>query len=179
MRRLILALAVLSLAPATASAAPYVIRISDSGTVTKIGPFKPGQNSSLGRAVRAFGEPDSRREIDATLCAVRWRSPDLRIFFANFGGVPEGETVCSNRHGFAQTFAARGRRFASWGGVRPGMRSKEVPQHHPDATRHRRSWWLETFVYPFGEERPSPVVKAAVRRARVTALIGYIGGAGE
>ena len=178
MRRLILALLALSTLPATAAAAPYVIRVSDHGTVTKIGPFKPKRNDRLGAAVRAFGQPDSRRPTSVT-CTVRWRDLDLVITFANFGGVPEGETVCSGRWGYAQSFIARGRRFASWEGLRPGMRSRAVPRRHPDATRHARSWWLKTYQYPFGSGGPSPVVKALVRHARVAALAGYIGGAGE
>jgi hypothetical protein len=110
---------------------------------------------------------------------VRWRELDLVIEFANYGGVPEGETICSGRWGLAQNFIARGRKFASWAGLRPGMRSRAVPRRHPDATRHARSWWLKTYQYPFGEGGPSPVMKAIVRHARVTALAGYIGGAGE
>ena len=179
MRRHCLAFLLVLLLPAGASAAPYRIHVSDFGTVTKIGPFKPKRNSRLGAAIRAFGEPDSRRLTQYQSCVVRWHDLDLVIEFANYGGVPEGETICSGKWGLAQNFLARGRRFASWRGLRPGMRSRAVPRRHPDATRHARSWWLETYQYPFGEGGPSPVVKAIVRHARVTAIAGYIGGAGE
>jgi hypothetical protein len=81
--------------------------------------------------------------------------------------------------GLAQSFAARGSRFRSWAGLRPGMRSSRIADLHPYAELRRGTWWLRTAVSPFGSESEYPVVQALVSGGRVRALSGWIGGAGE
>jgi hypothetical protein len=177
MRALVAAVVLLAL-PATASAA-YVVRTQDF-RVTKVGPLETKRYATVGRAVRVFGEPDGRSLNRFGTCRVRWERLGLVMYFENFGGVPEGKTTCSDRWGYAQTFKATGRRFASTGGVRPGTRSRKVPRLHRGATRRGSGWWLEAAVFPFGDSsREYPVLRAAVRGGRVRALAGYIGGAGE
>ena len=176
--RALLATVVLLALPATASGA-YVVRTQDF-RVIKVGPLKTKRAASVGKAIRVFGDPDSRTTNRYGTCRVRWDRLGLVMYFENFGGVPEGESTCSNRWGYAQSFKATGARFESTGGVGAGTPSAKVPRMHPGATRHGRAWWLESAVFPFGaSDDPAPVLRAPVRGGRVSALTGYIGGAGE
>lgn len=57
-------------APPAAAAEPYTIHVS-GGQVTRIGPFRPRRDPTIGAAVRAFGEPTSRRASSDSSCLVR------------------------------------------------------------------------------------------------------------
>ena len=146
--------------------------------VSGIGPFRPKQDATVAAAIRAFGEPSAKKANGST-CRMRWDTPGLRILFANFGGAAEGKTTCSPDVGRAQSFSATGPDFLSWKGLRVGARRSAISKTHPNATRHRRSWWLRSAVSPFGTGAKYAVVKAVVADGRVKALAGWIGEAGE
>lgn len=161
---------------AFAAAASYTIKPRD-GYVVRIGPFRPRRDPSVGAAERAFGAPSSRRERGGSACVVRWSSIRLKILFVNLGA--PGESTCAADIGRAQSFAARGKRFVSWKGLRVGDRSSTIRDRHPVAERRRRGWWLRSAVSPFGDGSRYAVVRAAVSGRRVSALTGWIGAAGE
>jgi hypothetical protein len=161
---------------ADASAHSYTIR-TNQGYVARIGGFRPPRDATIAAAIRVFGRPSSQHETGGQ-CIVRWRV-GLRISFTNFGGIAPGTSMCSPSVGLAQSFAARGSRFRSWAGLRPGMRSSRIADLHPYAQLRRGTWWLRTAVSPFGDESEYPVVQALVGGGRVRALSGWIGGAGE
>ena len=160
-----------------AGATSYTIRTS-RGYVARIGTFRPSRNPLLSSAIRAFGQPSSRRP-GGNVCVVDWRRIRLRITFANFGGALPPLTTCSPSVGRAQSFVARGARFRTWEGLRPGARSRTVLDRHSSAEFRRGSWWLRTATSPFGDGDEYAVVSAIVGDGRVRALAGWIGGAGE
>jgi hypothetical protein len=163
-------------APAQQASASYTIR-TYQGLVARIGSFHPRHDATIAAAIRVFGRPSSQHEGGGQ-CIVRWHS-GLRISFTSFAGWPVGTSMCSPSVGLAQSFAARGSRFRSWAGLRPGMRSSRIADLHPYAELRRGTWWLRTAVSPFGDQSEYPVVQALVGGGRVRALSGWIGGAGE
>jgi hypothetical protein len=91
-----------------------------------------------------------------------------------------GQTVCSDRGGFAQTFRARGPRFRTWNGLRVGHRESRIADLHPLAEYRDGRWWLKSTRSIFGDGGQFPVVDATVGRSdRVHALSGWIGAAGD
>jgi hypothetical protein len=162
-----------------AEAAPsYTIQTS-RGAVARIGGFRPNRDPTIRAAVRRFGRPSARRLTSDNSCRVDWRQLKLRIEFANFGAHGPGQTTCSPSVGKAQSFVARGPRFRTWEGLRPGADSRTVAELHPSADFREGSWWLRTAVSPFGDESEYGVVRALVSRGRVSGLAGWIGAAGE
>jgi hypothetical protein len=164
-------------APADAAAQRFVIRTSD-GYVARIGSFRPSRNPTIASAVRTFGAPSSRR-LDGSACSVRWRRLKLKIVFANFGLAPPGQTTCSPSVGRAQSFTARGSRFQTWNGLRPGLPTSSILARHSEAAFRQNAWWLRTAVSPFGDNGEYGVVRALVGSGRVRAITGWIGAAGE
>lgn len=109
-----------------------------------------------------------------------WRRLRLRIDFENFGGTRPGQTTCTPSVGRAQSFVASGSGFRSSRGLRVGQPSSSIRLKHPQADLRDGAWALVLARFPFGDsDELSPVVSALVRDGRVSALAGYIGGAGE
>jgi hypothetical protein len=147
--------------------------------VSRIGTFRPAQNPRLSAARRAFGRP-STVELRAGTCRVTWGRLQLRIYFENFGGAAPGQTTCTPSVGRAQTFVARGTRFRTTQGLRVNQPSPAILERHREAVFENGRWIIVSAVFPFGaSEEKSPVLTALTRRGRVSALAGYIGGAGE
>jgi hypothetical protein len=147
--------------------------------VSRIGTFRPAENPRLSAARRAFGRPTDVRRRGGT-CRVSWRRLRLRIDFENFGGAAPGETTCTPSVGRAQTFVARGTRFRTTKGLRVGQPSSEILEKHPDAVFADNFWTIVSARFPFGQsDEESPVLSALTSSGRVSALTGYIGGAGE
>jgi len=155
--------------------APAALRIKPGRlSVKKIGTFKPQRNASLDAATRAFGKPSAVRDDDDNVCNVRWKDIGLKIVFVNLGG----GSACGE--GSAQTFRAEGERFATSQGLRVRGSARAVLNAHPNAERHRSSFWLKTAVSPFGDgDTEYPVLRAEFGAGRVTAFNGFIGAAGE
>lgn len=174
MRRItpILALVVCLAVPA---ASPAALRIKPGKlAVKKIGSFKPERDASLRAATRAFGRPSAVRDDDDNVCNVRWKDLGLKIAFVELGG---GD-ACDD--GAAQTFRAEGERFATNRGLRVRGSARAVRKAHPNAERHRSSFWLKQAVSPSGDGSTKyPVLRAEFGSGRVTALSGFIGAAGE
>ena len=149
-------------------------------SVSRIGRFKPSENPRLSSAIRAFGRP-SERKLKGSTCRVRWRAIRLQVFFENFGGTRPGQTTCTPSVGRAQSFVARGTRFRTVRGLRVGAASSTIKERHPDAEFQSEGFWaLVLATFPFGSsDEPAPVLNALVADGRVSALAGYIGGAGE
>jgi len=58
--------------------------------------------------------------------------------------------------------------------------SSTILQRHSDAVFADGFWTIVSAVFPFGQsDEESPVLTALTRSGRVSALAGYIGGAGE
>lgn len=164
-----------------ASGSPHSLTIETRQYfISRIGSFRPQRDSRLSAARRAFGRP-SRVGLRGSTCRVDWRRLRLRIYFENFGVRRPGQTTCTSSVGKAQSFVARGPRLRTVRGLRVGQRSSEIRVKHPDAEFQEGFWALVLAQFPFGVEDagPSPVLSALTRDGRVSALAGYIGGAGE
>jgi len=167
----------LSVGAPPSSARDYTIRTSN-GAVAAIGAFHPSRDPTVGAAIAVFGSPTSRKgDYGGDSCVMKWRSPKLTINFSNFGA--PGAGACADTVGRAQSFVARDRRFRTWGGLRPRARSRTILDKHPTAEFQQGSWWLRSAYSPFGDGDEYPVVRALIHSYRVTALAGWIGGAGE
>lgn len=147
--------------------------------VSRIGTFRPQKNPLLSAARRSFGRP-TQVQLKGRTCRVSWRSMRLRIDFENFGGTLPGETACTPSVGRAQSFVARGTRFRTTEGLRVKQPTSEILERHPSAVFAGGFWAIVSAQFPFGSsEEESPVLTALPRDGRVSALTGYIGGAGE
>jgi len=162
--------------PTTATAASgYTIK-TNSGSVARIGQFRPSKNPTLSAAQRVFGPASAmKNEYGLSGCRVDWKRLRLRIHFLNLGG----QDACSPVYGFAQSFTVRSSRFRTWGGLRVGNRSSTILDKHPWAEYRDDKWWLTSAVSPFGDGGDYPVVSAITRGGRVRSLSGWIGAAGE
>jgi hypothetical protein len=170
--------AVLAATPA-AGARSFVLRASGSdtglGVVRAIGDFKPARGPTLGAAIRAFGEPSSRRG-GGEICRVRWAALGVRITFQNFGGVDS----CRPRGGRAQKAVVTGDRpWRTARGLRLGDRAARLRRLHPDARRTARGFRLVEGILPFGRPQPYAVLGARAAGGRVTAFTLFIGAAGD
>jgi hypothetical protein len=169
-----------AVASTAAFAAPASVTIvTRDYYVSRIGTFRPAENPRLSAAIRAFGRP-THVQRKGHACQVSWRPLRLKILFENFGGAPAGQTTCTPTVGRAQSFVARGPRFRTTKGLRVGQSSSQIPERHPSAVFADGFWALVTAQFPFGSsDEESPVLSALTKDGRVSALAGYIGGAGE
>jgi hypothetical protein len=168
----------LAAAPA-AGARSFVLRASGSetglGVVRAIGDFKPSRGPTLGAAIRAYGQPSSRRG-GGEICRVRWAPLGVRITFQNFGGVDS----CRPRGGRAQKAVVAGDRpWRTAKGLRLGDGVGRLKRLHPDARRTSGGFRLVEGVLPFGAPRRYAVLGARVAGGRVTAFTVFIGAAGD
>lgn len=172
MRRItpVLIVFALCLPAATASAA---LRIKPGKfSVVKIGKFKPRRDASVPAAVRAFGDP-TRKSSRGTQCTVTWKDLGLKIRFS-----PDvSSNVCDD--GIAYTFTATGEQFATNRGLRVRASASAVLKAHPNAERHRSSFWLATGGAPDEEGGVYPLLQAEFGAGRVTGFKGFVLPAGE
>jgi hypothetical protein len=154
-----------------------------SGSVRALGPFHPHHNPRYAAAIRAFGYPDTERDLDAgNTCIVRWKSRGLTISFANYGGYD----ACDPDQGLAQWASiarpTRARWFTSRG-LRLGSHEHRLRDLYPRATHHGRWWWLVTGRTNIGCTKRCPypyaVLAARVRHHKVAAFSVWIGAAGD
>ena len=177
---LILATALVLLAPAAASARPFTISAQGNATgfgqVRAIGDFRPPDDPRYAAALDAFGTPDAERSVfGGNGCRVSWHGQGLKILFANFGV----GSACTPGRGLAQTARAYGPRWRTVRGLRVGARLVRLRALYPRASRHGRVWWLTTAVNLIGETQRYPVLAAAVRGGRVRSFVLAIGAAGD
>jgi hypothetical protein len=175
---LILVLVGLVAAPA-AGAQSFVIKARGSrttlGTVQAIGDFKPARNPTLRAAIRAFGEPSSRRG-GGEICRVRWNPLGVRITFQNFGGVDS----CTPRGGRAQKAVVGGdRRWRTGRGLRLGDGVAKARRLYPNARQTARGLRLVQGILPFGTPVPYAVLGARTAGRTVRAFTLFIGAAGD
>ena len=169
----------LSLA-AAAPGTPTTIRWAN-GKITRIGALDLSRTPTIKRATDAFGQPTSKRLSGKVLCVVDWRGLRLRGNFVNLGGPMPGRTTCSTSVGKLQTAEIRGRALQTQAGLRVGDSLARLRRLHPGARRHGTTWWLATAPNVFGANPRDriPIVRANVRAAKVSALVLWIGAAGE
>jgi hypothetical protein len=183
-RLLLLAATALSVAATLATAAPagaqpFVIEARGSetgpGVVRAIGDFKPARNPRLRAAIRAYGQPTSRRG-GGEICRVRWADLGVRITFQNFGGVDS----CEPSGGLAQKVVVAGDEpWRTRKGLRLGDGVARLERLYPRATRTSRGYRLARGILPFGTPRPYAVLGARVPGGRVRAFTLFIGAAGD
>jgi hypothetical protein len=173
------ALAVLLLVAPSAGARSFVLKArgSDSGlgVVRAIGDFKPARDPKLGAAIRAYGQPTSRRG-GGEVCRVRWAGLGVRITFQNFGGVDS----CEPAGGRAQkAVVSGGRPWRTAKGLRLGDGVARLRNLHPDARRTPRGFRLVEAILPFGRPVRYAVLGARIAAGRVSAFTLFIGAAGD
>jgi hypothetical protein len=173
------ALAVLLLVAPSAGARSFVIKARGSdtglGVVRAIGDFKPARDPKLGAAIRAYGQPTSRRG-GGEICRVRWSGLGVRITFQNFGGVDS----CEPAGGRAQKAVVSGERpWRTGKGLRLGDGSSRLRSLHPNARRTPRGFRLVEAILPFGRPVPYAVLGARTAARRVSAFTVFIGAAGD
>ncbi len=170
---------VLFAAGATAAAAATTIRWKD-GKLTRIGDLDLSRTPTIMRATAAFGAPTTKRRDGRALCVVDWSALSLRGHFVNLGRTPAGQTTCSATVGKLQTAELRGRALATQNGLRVGDTLARLRRLHPAARRHGSTWWLATAPNPFGSAGARmSIVRANVKDGKVSALVLWIGAAGE
>src|SRR4051812_21509605 len=89
-------------AGATAAEPSFVVR-SD----VAIGSFAVKRSGAFAGAIRAYGEPDSRRRLYGSTCIATWRSYGLTMTFYNLGG----EDPCTPGGGRFASAIMRGSRW--------------------------------------------------------------------
>jgi hypothetical protein len=164
-------------APAGAAPASMTI-VTHDASVSRIGMFRPSENPRLSAAIRAFGRP-SGRLAQGSACRVTWRRLELKIVFANFGGTAPGQTTCTPSVGRAQSFVVRGPRFRTVAGLRVDQPATQVRALYPYAQWREGGWTLVSAETPYGEASETPVLRAFASGGKVSALSGWIGGAGD
>jgi hypothetical protein len=183
-KKALIPVATLAALAAAAPASAHTINVAGGnvgGHVSSIGDFRPSSDPTIAAAARVFGRPSSRTRTSDISCDVRWRRLRLKITFASFGGIPAGQTACSDRATKAQAFRARGRRFPTWKGLRVGDAQSRVQELHPRARFRGGRWWIQTTRSLVGDPTSRfPVVDATVNAAgRIRAIRGWIGAAGD
>jgi hypothetical protein len=175
-----LAAALAALAVATpAQARSFVLKARGShtelGEVRAIGDFKPSRDPSLRAAIRAYGQPTSRRG-GGEICRVRWAGLGVKIAFQNFGGTDS----CTPAGGLAQKAVVRGDRpWRTAKGLKlrdPGSRVRTL---YPDAKRTARGFRLVEGLLPFGAPVRYSVLGARIAGGRVSAFTLFVGAAGD
>lgn len=177
-------LAAAALVAATLAAAPaapaqsFVIKARGSqttlGKVRAIGDFKPSRNPRLGAAIRAYGEPSSRRG-GGEICRARWADLGVKIVFVNFGGFDS-----CKRRGLAQKAVVSGDRpWRTARGLRLGDTTAKAMNVYPRAKETARGLRLAEGILPFGIQRRYSVLGARVDSGRVVAFTIFIGAAGD
>jgi hypothetical protein len=161
-----------------AQARSFVIKARGSqttlGEVRAIGDFKPSRNPRLGAAIRAYGEPTSRRG-GGEICTVRWADLGVKIVFVNFGGFDS-----CKRRGLAQKAVVSGDRpWRTARGLRLGDSTAKAMNLYPRAKETARGLRLAQGILPFGIQRRYAVLGARVDSGRVEAFTLFIGAAGD
>jgi hypothetical protein len=165
----------------TAAAAPSTTIRWKNGRVTQIGALKTTGTPTIARATAAFGAPAKIRLDGKVLCIVDWTALGLRGNFVNLGGPVPGETTCSPDVGKLQSAEVRGAGLQTPAGLRVGATVARLQKLHPSARRHGSTWWLATAPNVFGGDGSGrfPIVRANVKAGKVSALVLWIGAAGE
>lgn len=179
MRAVLAAIAALLAVVPAAEARSFAIKAKGSrstlGSVKAIGDFKPSRDPTLGAAIRAYGQPTSRRG-GGDLCIVRWRPLGLSFRFQNFGG----NDSCDPDGGLAQKAVVKGDRPWHTGrGLHLGATTSRLRQPYPHAKRTSRGFRLVSGVLPFGTIHDYSVLGARVAGGHVTAFTLFIGAAGD
>lgn len=161
-----------------ADARSFVLRATGSqtglGEVRAIGDFKPAVNPRLRAAVRAFGQPTSRRG-GGEICRVRWNRFGLTIRFQNFGGF----NSCGPR-GLAQKAVVTGEQpWRTAKGLRLGDGVVRIRRLYPNARQTRRGFRIISGILPFGRPQPYAVLGARLEDGDVSAFTLFIGAAGD
>jgi hypothetical protein len=141
-----------------------------------IGNFNPQRDPTLAAAIRAYGQPSSRRRLDRTACDVRWSARGVRILFADFGG----GVACNPGSGKAQSAVISGNRpWRTGQGLRLRDPVGELRRLYPRAKRHGRLFWLRTGFTVIGTARRYPVLAARIVDGQVASFELEIGAAGD
>jgi hypothetical protein len=171
--------AALAAAPA-AHGADYTLRAQGSSTglgkVTAIGAFKPEADPTLGAAVRALGQPSSKRAKGEEVCVLGWRAIGLRITFVNFGA---GASACDPSVGRAQSASAFGRAWHTSRGLKIRSTTRRLRRLYPHALRRGGTYRLVGAKAVLGDGRRYSVLAARTSKGRVGSFKLFIGAAGD
>ena len=136
----------------------------------QIGNFSVKNGATLGAAVAAFGQPDTREFNNlADVCTARWNAIELRMVFVNFAG----DDPCGNTTGFF--IKATMRSPGQWEtdrGLRIGSSISQLRELYPAASYHRSvaNWWLISRFKAVVAGGVFPGLMAHVRAGRVVSF---------
>jgi hypothetical protein len=168
----------------SAQAAPRQVLRAQNNQVTAVGKWKidqryPRTTVGLNHAIRAFGQPSSRRRV-SYYCRVTWRKLGIVARFTTLGAIPAGQTTCTPSVGLIDSLRITGAQWRTWEGLRIGAATDSILSHHKLAEFEFGRWTLARKFNPFGESPGMvPMVTAEVRGGRVVALRAEIGAQGE
>jgi hypothetical protein len=163
-------------APSSASAADLVIKVRDRH-ISELGGFRTsGLHGTLREAIRAWGQPSSRKRLGDTGCAINWSSVGVRATFANFGG----GSGCSERFAKLQRAKLRSKRWTTERGLHVGDPSPRLKQLHPEAKFAASYFLLYTAPDRFGNTGLDlPIVAAQMKGGAVRQYLVEVLAAGD
>ena len=162
----------------------------------RIGDFRVGRDPTYRGAIAAFGKASSCRLLGGSPSSAEaiWRGLGIRVRLATLGGMPAGETGCTDpgRISIVAAFVT-GRRWHTTRGLEVGHTTARLRRLYPGARYHSRSpytpprtWWLVTgreVCLGAGcgrrERVTVPRLAAHVKRGRVVSFVFPVGAQGD
>lgn len=167
---LLLALSGLAAAPSAHAATGDFVVANRGFGVTILGPMRPRTDATKQAAIRAFG---SAYRVTAR-CRYTWPAIGLSIQMTSFGG---GDPCA-----YAQLLTISGPASRGWRtvrGLRVGASVATLRRLYPQARQRGALWTLTAARSPYADNQVVAVIWAVTVRGRVTAIRGWIGGAGD
>jgi hypothetical protein len=147
-----------------ASSTSFLIR-SDA----QIGNFSVKNGATLGAAVAAFGQPDTREFNNLVdVCTARWNPIGLRMVLVNFAG----DDPCDNTGFFIKAAMRSPGQWETGRGLRIGSSISQLRELYPAASYHRSAanWWLISRFKAVVGGGVFPGLMAHVRAGRVVSF---------
>jgi hypothetical protein len=158
---------------------PQVIRVTDEGFVSRLGPVRVvGRRPSLPNAYRAFGRPSSERG-KRNVRYVGWRAAGVSITGATFGLCRRSR--CRTDELYVQSARVTGPRWQTAEGLRvgdPAARLTELYDLDVPGDGSGEVVVADAY-YPVGGDGDIPTVTARIRDGVVKGFDVWVGGAGE
>jgi hypothetical protein len=141
---------------------------------TRINTYLVRSDGTLAGALRAFGQPTSRkRNPRAAICAVNWRAHGMLIAFYSLSG----KNPCAGQTGRFGSALLTGSRWRTARGLRIGAPAAVLKRRYPRAQPGRGPGWR--WLLRRQSRIGSHGLEARVERGRVTAFRITHAGGGE